>query len=494
MKFEEVIRLLNISESTLHNYCKKGIIRKIKLDNGINDYNDDDIKNILNDRKKKLDDHKKKLDDRKKELDDKIIVLIDPKKQAIEKTYNNVDEVIDDLEVTKDALRKCLTNNTHTAGGYILKYNKDITDDNLKLYSSKHCYSLDDTRRCSGCKEWVDLNDFRGGICIHCDRKKSSNYVNSYNGFFNNMARAIKKNAKARAKKEKTSGVCTIDAEFLKKLYENQKGLCYYSGIAMNITIKSHWQASPERLDNTIGYTEENTKLICLEFNIAHGQWNKNKINLLKTLRKEIVDITELEEKIKNAKLPKIIQQVNTKRKNKLIDDIEYYECTKCNDFKIVSEFRIVGKNQILYNICKVCEKIRRDKYNNSFKGFLMKTLQNAKDHAKIRQKNKNRKGSHGTFNLTIDDLFDKLLEQKGKCYYSGVPLIFKNKSEWMMSIERLDSTKGYVKDNIVLICVEFNSTDTTASRKNEGENNGSGQWSKEKINFLMETINEVNN
>ncbi len=102
-----------------------------------------------------------------------------------------------------------------------------------------------------------------------------------------------------------------------------------------------------------------------------------------------------------------------------------------------------------------------------------------------------NRVGSHGEFELTINDLFDKLLEQKGRCYYSNVNLHFTPKSEWMMSIERLDSTKGYTKDNTALVCIEFNSTDTTSNQKIKGT--GSAQWSKEKFNLLMEKINNEN-
>lgn len=56
-----------------------------------------------------------------------------------------------------------------------------------------------------------------------------------------------------------------------------------------------------------------------------------------------------------------------------------------------------------------------------------------------------------------------------------------------MMSIERIDNTKGYVKTNVVLICSEFNSTDTTVMDKNDAS--GSSQWNKDKINILMETI-----
>jgi hypothetical protein len=45
---------------------------------------------------------------------------------------------------------------------------------------------------------------------------------------------------------------------------------------------------------------------------------------------------------------------------------------------------------------------------------------------------------------------------------YSGLPLQFGNDYKttfWKISIERIDVTKGYLKDNICFICLPFNGT-----------------------------------
>jgi hypothetical protein len=54
----------------------------------------------------------------------------------------------------------------------------------------------------------------------------------------------------------------------------------------------------------------------------------------------------------------------------------------------------------------------------------------------------------------------------------------------WTMSINRIDNNKNYSKDNIELVCLEFDTTDTTsiAIHKNEG----SGGWTKEKFKKIM--------
>lgn len=46
--------------------------------------------------------------------------------------------------------------------------------------------------------------------------------------------------------------------------------------------------------------------------------------------------------------------------------------------------------------------------------------------------------------------------KQNGLCYYSNLPMKYDEK-EWMLSLERLNSSLGYIKDNIVFCCAELN-------------------------------------
>lgn len=66
-------------------------------------------------------------------------------------------------------------------------------------------------------------------------------------------------------------------------------------------------------------------------------------------------------------------------------------------------------------------------------------------------------------FTITLDDLKDLAEKQKFKCVYSGVPLVFNNgtksKSDPMhtASLDRIDSSKGYTKDNIQFVSCTAN-------------------------------------
>jgi hypothetical protein len=54
-------------------------------------------------------------------------------------------------------------------------------------------------------------------------------------------------------------------------------------------------------------------------------------------------------------------------------------------------------------------------------------------------------------FNITVKDI-EKLWEsQKTLCAYSGIPMSLETRVNDKVSIDRIDSSKGYTKDNIVL-------------------------------------------
>jgi hypothetical protein len=61
--------------------------------------------------------------------------------------------------------------------------------------------------------------------------------------------------------------------------------------------------------------------------------------------------------------------------------------------------------------------------------------------------------------NLTVQDINEIFDKQDGLCYWFKIPLTPSNykKHPQQPSLDRLDSNKGYTKDNVVLCCYSAN-------------------------------------
>ena len=55
------------------------------------------------------------------------------------------------------------------------------------------------------------------------------------------------------------------------------------------------------------------------------------------------------------------------------------------------------------------------------------------------------------SFEITRSEIKDLWLNQGGKCHFSGEQISIAPNKDQTLSIDRLDSKKGYIKDNIVL-------------------------------------------
>jgi len=99
-----------------------------------------------------------------------------------------------------------------------------------------------------------------------------------------------------------------------------------------------------------------------------------------------------------------------------------------------------------------------------TLRGFILKMVHNAHD--------RHRKGRwHGDFELELDDVLGMLWAQRGRCFYSGVPLRYgQSNVDWLMSLERLDNAETYTRKNTCLVALEFNTAN---------------QWSSEKVQFI---------
>lgn len=136
--------------------------------------------------------------------------------------------------------------------------------------------------------------------------------------------------------------------------------------------------------------------------------------------------------------------------------------CNNCQTIKSFSEFsRDKTKIHGMSSDCRQC-KIN---YKNTLAGFMNEILQDcvkcSKNKARI---------LIGELNITAEFLIEQFQLQKGKCFYSGLSMIHKPHSDFKCSVERLDNTKNYTKDNIKLVIQELNTM---------------VQWSVNKIHYF---------
>lgn len=244
----------------------------------------------------------------------------------------------------------------------------------------------------------------------------------------------------------------------VESIWKEQKGRCFYSGINMNFDDHCDYKVSISRIDKESGYKKENIILIVQELNIATKLWNKIKLKNL--LTNEILDHPQISD-----------------IRNKII----------VKKLKKSSECRLCGVFYDTINDC--CYKCR---YHRDINNVLLFTLNNCKNNTKSRNKIKTRDKTE--CNINIDDMWDQLQSQRGKCFYSDMNMTFNGRrDDWNISIERLDTTKGYEVGNFVFICEEFNSPDRS-SIKTLYEKQGSCGWSRDKFIYFKLCALEYNN
>ena len=326
------------------------------------------------------------------------------------------------------------------------------------VYDKEYTEYINSQRICTKCTVDRNLNeDFsknskkdsgRTYTCKECKNQQDHEYENTYDGCVKRLLSHGKSTAKTRGKRGRIgASEFTLTEKDIKEMFKKQQGLCYYFKSELKFT-RCGDKISLERLDNDKGYTADNCVLASQMTN-GFAQMTLDKIQYIM----DFVEPTE-EEIINNLKkfdftkpprkkCVKIEEKINVK-------GIKTYNCIFCEERKTIDKFGKV--------INKGCHDCIHNKYIEPY-NTMVRFCNSAKCSSKAR-------AAKGRLNMvceiTPDDLIEILEEQRGRCAISGIFLQFDGKN-WVLSLDRKDPSKGYTKDNIQLICGEFNTSDRSA-------------------------------
>lgn len=334
--------------------------------------------------------------------------------------------------------------------------------------------AVETTKICSVCGDDKSLCMFypKKNQCKACYNMKQKARINSNVDAF---LISLLATARGSANKRKSSGrdeagTFSITLPDLMAILVEQDGKCYYSGVPLVFRQLTNWQCSLERKNPSLGYVVGNVALIVCEFQGA-SQWSRAKYErFIKLLTmdhvRQIIDW--------NAVKPKAAQ---TTMIQTTIEGILYWRCKFCQLDQLRDQFY---KNQ--YDGCKECVAKHGRLYRATPRGHINNIL------GSMRLRSKKKKW---VFDLEAENLISIWEAQGGLCAYSGIPLCFgsHHDQDWTCSPERKDITKPYTKENICLICYEFNTADNSSKAKDQSEVSGTSAWTQNKIDFIKAHI-----
>lgn len=135
--------------------------------------------------------------------------------------------------------------------------------------------------------------------------------------------------------------------------------------------------------------------------------------------------------------------------------------CKLCDDLKPISEFYETQKSSVCKYHHKEIGKNRKKEYRKDPKNkekerlkYLERKIRLWANYLLINTKHRTHENT-----ITVEDIIDIYDKQNGLCFWFNVPLhpTLIKKHPQNPSLDRLDRTKGYTKDNVVLCCYAAN-------------------------------------
>ena len=120
--------------------------------------------------------------------------------------------------------------------------------------------------------------------------------------------------------------------------------------------------------------------------------------------------------------------------------------CSCCGQKLPKTNFSRSHKDKI-HNVCKSCRSAKAQDYANTREGRIYRLSKDAKKRAK-------KKG----IEYSISDSFWDRVDEGMLCDVTGVPMSMSSADQkCMISLDRIDSSKGYTDENCRLVCYAVN-------------------------------------
>lgn len=129
-------------------------------------------------------------------------------------------------------------------------------------------------------------------------------------------------------------------------------------------------------------------------------------------------------------------------------------KCTKCHNTKPLTEFYYHRTRKHYMASCRECNNKKSQKYQTESNYRKTETYVFYQRAYEITRSAKNRKGGLEVMDGLKEHLIELWTTQDKKCYYTGVEMSLTgshNGDKNAFSVDRIDSSKGYIKGNIVL-------------------------------------------
>ncbi len=338
---------------------------------------------------------------------------------------------------------------------------KPDTYHNLCL-KCKENHAKEQTKRCSTCKlnkPWSQFSKSQGclfdldGRCKQCMNIYKHHYMKKKENFLKKMLSSCRTRNNLRNRNGLRALAFTLTYEQMIARLIKQKDKCYISDLQMNFEPHSNWQCSPERIDNTKGYTDSNVRFICLEFQLGNGL----------QASKEMVEFLCIIETKPHPRLTEIMS-------GKFIEGDYEVHCSE-------------GRTK-----CVKCEATYKKHYNNTVRG----RLNNLSLYAKHRTRTRNARGrGHDDSENDYNENLKMLQEQQGKCHLTGHHLSFESGKWNCVSLERINVNLTYNKTGnccLIMQCINTTNHSSRISHAKLTKDHGNGAWTCEKIAFLRDS------